>query len=275
MEHKTTRIDQVAIEAAGGKTLEQLRQEQEGYRESKRPTAQELSEETAEKTRLYWESVFEQPARQSPLMVVRSRAQEMEYEDARKKFWAVLQMRAAHISVNTNRPDFEWLFDETAAARVKNMLKYFINDPTGEYPLHKGLFLYGAPGTGKTEMMQAFQRFTGQYELSKRFEFSNMSQVYDSARRGADEVQYQEQGDRCLDEFGRITGPVLQYGNPIDLNEAILEARYIRFQRYGQLTSIVTNATPERAKQIFSPALYDRIRAMCTPVLFAGQSFRQ
>lgn len=269
-------ISEIAQKAAGGKSLEELRAAQDGYLQARESRGNEMSPEAAKALQDYWQRVFaEKPAPQPYLMVTRRTAQEMDYDEARRKFWNILQMRAAHIAVNTGQPDFKWIFDEDSAAKIGNLLKYFINDPSGKYPLTKGLFVFGAPGTGKTEVMQAIARFTEEYELTKRFEFVNMSAVYDSARRGSDEVQTQEQFDRCFDEFGRITGSVLQYGNPIDLNEAILEARYIRFQRYGQLTHLITNATPNATETMFSPALYDRIRAMCTGVLFSGQSKRK
>ena len=277
MERKgLTHIADLAHEAAGGKDLDQLRLDEAAYLEKRRQRRTEASAEAAEALKTYWDKVFsDQPAKPSVLMVTRRTAQEMDYEEARRKFWAILQMRAAHIAVNSGNPEFKWIFTEEEAAQIANLLRYFINDPSGQYPLTKGLFVYGAPGTGKTEIMQALSRFTQEYDLTKKFEFVSMSAVYDRARKGADEVSTQEQQDRCFDEFGRITGTVLQYGNPIDLNESVLEARYIRHQRYGQLTHLITNATPNSTKQMFTPALHDRIRSMCTGVLFSGASKRQ
>ena len=269
-------ISEIAQKAAGGKSLEELRAVQDGYLQARESRVNEMSPEAAKALQDYWQRVFaEKPAPQPYLMVTRRTAQEMDYDEARRKFWNMLQMRAAHIAIATDNPEFKWEFDEDRIDVIRNMLKYFINDPSGKYPLTKGLFVFGMSGTMKTETMEMLARFTQEYELTKRFEFVNMSAVYDSARRGADEVQVQEQFDRCFDEFGRITGTVLQYGNPIDLNEAILEARYIRFQRYGQITHLITNATPNATETMFSPALYDRIRSMCTGVLFSGQSKRK
>lgn len=269
-------ISQIAHEAAGGKDLEQMRKSEAEYLGKREARKAAISQEASENLQEYWQKVFaERPAKQPALMVTRRIVQEMAYEEARRKFWAILQMRAAHIAVNSGNPDFKWIFDEKQAEQIGNLLRYFINDLESRYPLTKGLFVYGAPGTGKTEIMQALARFTEEYELTKKFELVNMPAVYDSARRGNDEVATQEQYDRCFDEFGRITGSVLQYGNPIDLNEGILEARYIRFQRYGQITHLITNSTPNSTEKMFSPALYDRIRVMCTGVLFEGKSKRK
>lgn len=269
-------ISRIAQEAAGGKSLEDLQRAEANYLQRKAEQSAERSQAAAEALKEYWGNVFaEKPQKQPAFMVTRRTAQEMDYDEARKKFWAILQLRAAHIAMNTGNPEFKWIFDEKQAEQIGHLLRYFINDPDSRYPLTKGLFVYGAPGTGKTEVMQALGRFTEEYELTKKFELVNMPAVYDSARRGNDEVATQEQYDRCFDEFGRITGSVLQYGNPIDLNEGIIEARYIRFQRYGQITHLITNATPNSTEKMFSPALYDRIRSMCASVLFEGQSKRK
>ena len=265
-------ISDIAKRAAGGKTLEEMRQAESDFLDRRKRPDGEVSEALRE----YWERVFSEPVKKQPVFqVVRRTAQEMDYDEARRKFWAILQLRAAHIIANTGNEEFAWQFDEAGKKRLQNLVRYFINDPDCEWPLTKGLFVYGAPGTGKTEVMQALARFTQEYDLTKKFEMVVMPAVYDSARKGADEITKQEQQDRCFDEFGRITGPVLQYGNPIDLNESILEARYIRHSRYGQLTHIITNTTPNDTKEMFSPALYDRIRSMCTGVLFDGKSKRR
>lgn len=269
-------ISEIAHNAAGGKSLEDLRAAQEGYQQARENRQAETSPEAVEALRNYWQRVFaEKPAPQPYLMVTRRTVQEMDYEEARRKFWNILQLRAAHIAINTGQPDFKWIFNEDSAAKIGNLLKYFINDPSGKYPLTKGLFVFGAPGTMKTETMEALVRFANENDLTKKFKLVDMTEIYKSVRGGADEVAIQQQQDRCFDEFGRITGTVLQHGNPIDPNEAILEARYKRFKRYGQLTHMITNTTPNATETMFSPALYDRILEMCTGVLFSGQSKRK
>lgn len=259
------------------KEIQKMRDAQEAYFAKKAEWQNSaMTPEQSQALSEYWQMVFsDRPKRTSALYISKSTAQEMSYEEARGRFWAIMELRQAHIMQLTGNMDFRWQFSEQDRERNVNLLKYFINDPSSAYDLKKGLFLYGAPGTGKTEIMQAFQRFCEQYELSKAFHYSHMPDVYSRVRAGDDEISTQAQFDRCLDEFGRITGSVMLYGNPIDPNEAIIEARYIRFKNYGQLTHIITNATPSTTKEAFTPALYDRIRSMCTPVLFAGQSKRK
>lgn len=235
----------------------------------------ELAEIT-ETERNYWHGVFADRPTSSALMITRQTAQEMEYDTARRKVWALMLLRAAHISELENQ-NFEWDMEPDFANTVRQLTKYFINDPSCEYPLTKGLFLYGLPGTGKTELMHIFERFTRENELSKAFQFSSLSKIYTDAKANADfdPVSPNVCFDRCFDEFGRYLGAVKRYGDDLDINEAIIEQRYERMKRYGQLTHLIANMTPNETENKFSPMLADRIGEMCTGVFFTGKSKRK
>lgn len=200
----------------------------------------------------------------------------MDYETAKRKVWALMQLRAAHISDLEGNP-FEWEMDDDFKANIKNLIQYFINDSRCDWPLNKGLFIYGAVGTGKTEIMHILERFTRENELSKAFQFSSLSKVYTDAKASADfdPIAQNVCFDRCFDEFGRYVGAVKRYGDDLDINEAILEQRYERFKRYGQLTHLVANLAPNETQEKFSPAIFDRVRSMCTGVYFKGESKRK
>lgn len=263
-----------------GMTLEQMRAAQEAYLKARNERGKiPATPEQEEKLLSYWKGVFaDRPRASATFTVVPRTAQEMDYQDARRKFWAVLQMRAAHIIAVQGVEDFNFTFSPEQAQVVAGLLRYFINDPASPYELHKGIFIYSKPGTGKTELMQAFSRFCEQYDLSKKFRIVHMPEVYEEARSGKDVVELYLQHTTCFDEFARVTGSVTVYGNPIDPNEAILEARYLRRQRYGQITHLIANATPNDLvgeKSILSPALQDRILEMFSGVFYPGESKRR
>lgn len=264
-------INKIAEQLAGGLSLDELRRKQARTAKERVKTPEEIEAE-----KQYWAKVFAEKPAKPELFMSRSTAQEMGYDDARRRFWAIMQMRAAHIANLENNPEFEWIVTDQFANTLRNMVKYFINDSTGEIPLTKGLFIFGENGTGKTEIMQAFSRFTVQYDLTKQFVFCSMSEVYNRTRadKEYDPVAINEQHDRCFDEFGRQVGPVLRYGDPLDINEAIIEARYTRFRRYGQITHFIANMAPNEAEAQLSPMVFDRLRSMCTSVEFTGKSKR-
>lgn len=267
-------INQIALDLSGGLTLEDLREKQNAPR---RANVAQQSEEARQAEMSYWEKVFSQGAKkQSALIVVKSIKQEMDFEDAKRKFWAILQQRAEQIRQIEGNPAFRWTFTEEEQERVRQIIKYFINDKSSIFSLHKGLFIFGQNGTGKTEIMQAFSRFTIEYDLSKTFVFCSMSDIYNLTKsdKDYDPVTINTQFDRCFDEFGRYVGPVVRYGDSLDVNEAIIEARYSRHRNYGQLTHFISNMTPNEAENSFSPMVFDRLRSMCTSVEFTGNSKR-
>ena len=266
------------LETSTETVLAAMRQREKEYMERNAPGFVEQTPEQIEFARAYWERVFSEPQRQSQgLAMARNTNQEMSYDAARKSFWAILQLRAAHIEVLENTP-FEWQFDPEQADIVKNMLKYFINDPSCKWPLTKGLFVYGAPGTGKTEILTSLSEFCfrQQPELTKSFKMCSLSQIYVEAKanKDRDPIQPNVQNDRCFDEFGRYTGHITRFGDTLDINEAIIEQRYERSRRYGQLTHFIANATPNELEGKFTPMIFDRLRSMCTSVHFSGSSKR-
>lgn len=133
-----------------------------------------------------------------------------------------------------------------------------------------------AVGTGKTEIMQAFCKFCEAHDLKKSFKLTSMSAVHIEAKTNkdfdpiAENIMY----DRLFDEFGRHAGAVIRFGDALDINEAIVELRYERWKRYGQLSHFIANATPNDLENLFSPMVFDRLREMCTSVLFPGKSKR-
>lgn len=266
-------IDEIAKELAHGLSLEQLRERQRGgvmfNGERKEPTEEQLGKIAA-----YLEEV--RNPRPPDETKARAFRMAMPYEEARRKFWAVLQMRAAAIEVFTEQP-FRWEFDETEQEAIRDLLRYFINDPESKRPLFKGVFLYGAVGTGKTEIMQAFHRFCENEGLEKAFKFSSMSKTYTDAKtnKDFDPVSENVTSDRLFDEFGRYSGAVLNFGESVDINEIIIEQRYERWKRYGQLSHFIANATPNDLGDMFSPMIYDRLREMCFSVLLPGKSKRK
>jgi DNA replication protein DnaC len=267
---------QDVLKSATEEVLQSMRDRERDYMERKSPGHTEQTPEQAEFTKKYWEKVFEhQDKHPKGLVVSRSVRQEMEYDDARKKFWGILQMRAAHIEVLENR-EFNWVIDDELKLNIQNLVKYFINDDTCRWPLTKGLFIYGAPGTTKTEIMSALSNLCFQNDLTKYFQVCSLSEIYATAKanNAHDPIQKNVEGDKCFDEFGLYTGSVNNYGNLIDINETIIEARYNRGRRYGQLTHFIANATPNELEGKFTPMVFDRLRAMCTSVHFPGESKR-
>ena len=256
-------------------TLEKMREAAERFKNRhtyRRPaTTQEQSENVAK----YWENVFQSKPKQTS-KVVKALVQESDYKTFRKAFIFEMERRADEIAIITANPNFKWEWSEEQGAVIKKLIQWFINDPQCDIPLSKGPFLYGMPGTGKTEIVKALGVVASDLELSKRFEYICMSDEYEKARHNSqyDPITPNLFSNRCLDEFGRHFGAVKSYGNETDINESVIEGRYARFMSYGQNTIAVTNASPNELLNLFSPMVADRVRAMCAGLLMPGNSKR-
>lgn len=267
-------IEQLAKELAGNMSLEQLRQQQKSRLLTAEAPEFLPAVPITERGRLHIERVKDYtPKAVGP--TPRAFKQEMDYEIARRKIWALFELRAAHISHLENR-DFNWVFSDEEKAIIKNMILYFICSDKGMFPLSKGLFVYGKPGTGKTEIVQIFERFCKENQLSKAFEFTSMAEIYIRAKseKGYDPICSNIQLPRVFDEFALHVGAVTTFGDQLDINEAIIEARYKRYKSAGQITHLISNATTVQIEQILSPMLFDRVRSFCTGVQFTGNSKR-
>jgi DNA replication protein DnaC len=265
------------LEQVSADALQAMRDRQREWEERSSPGHTPATPEQIAATAAYWEKVFSETPKRYEGPAVRSIAPEaMDYETAKRKVWEILQQRAAQIEYLDNEP-FRWQFDEQEKRILQNLTRYFINDPGCEWSLTKGLFLYGVPGTGKTEIMRAISRFCEENDLRKKFVFCSMSEIYTTAKSDSkyDSITPNVQFDRVFDEFGRMTGQVNQFGNLIDINETIVEQRYTRSRRYGQLTHFIANGTPNEINELFTPMVSDRLRSMCTGVYFKGKSKRK
>lgn len=203
--------------------------------------------------------------------------QEMSYDDACNSFREIRIERGNLIRSNVN-PYFRWVFNEYDMAIIENLLRYFINDPSSKLSLHKGVWLFSKAGVGKSEFMNLFSLFCKKNKLSKSFDFINISEEYTKARsdKNCDNITKLSQGNKCFDEFLFQFGEVNSYGNKINLNEALIEARYIKSQNYCQLTHLTSNVTPNEAltEKLLNLRIIDRLNAMCNLVFWDGDSKR-
>jgi len=269
-------LEQIAKQLAGGATLEELRTRQSNATQLLNPQSRPRTEEDKTKEVAYCEKVFAEREKQLNPVKPRSFRQEMEYSLARVRLIEILDKRADFIAANESRPGFKWTFTLQDGEVIQNLIKWFINDPSGIYPINRGLYVYGKPGTGKTEILQCLIELAKKWSLTKCPDYSRLSETYTMAKSDAsyDPITTNVQFDRVFDEFGRFTGAVKRYGDDLDINEAIIEQREARWKRYGQLTILISNGSKAQIESLFSSMLFDRIRSFTTDVHFSGDSKR-
>lgn len=203
-------------------------------------------------------------------------SQQVDYATACDEFRKIREERW-EIKRRSSNPDFAWSFSPEDKAIIGQLIRYFINDPVCIWSLTKGLWLWSGVGVGKTEIVQLMSKFTKKLNLSKSFNFVNMSEEYDTARndKNCNNLDKLIQGNKCFDEFLYRHGDVNSYGNKINLNESIIESRYIRNQKYGQITHLISNVSPLESETILNARITDRLMEMCTVVEWKGESKRK
>lgn len=262
-------IDDLAKVFSAGKTLEDLRRSQEQFEQRHAVKQPPTQKEIDYAQKVY--STQKAEIRATPKVITK----ECDFEKAKDVLKKYMRIRAGQLSIIKGQ-DFRWDFDESQKFVLNDLIRYFINDKESTIPLNKGLFIFGAYGVGKTEIMQCFQKMCIELNLSKSFDYVVLSEVYTQAKgdKEFDPITPNLYGTKLFDEFGRNVGGVLRFGEPIDINEGIIEARYRRYKTYGKLTHFITNATPNEIDGIVSGMIADRLREMTKSVLFSGQSKR-
>lgn len=200
---------------------------------------------------------------------------QMEFEEARVKFGKLLKAREAELAVFKRRSDFKITFTPEQAQIVRDLLKWFINDESSALPIHKGFYLYGSPGTFKTEIVKLLCKFAQQEQVPKALQFMDISQISDELlAKGPDVLEQVRMYDRVFDEWGRKTLPVSYFGNKVDPAEWALEMRYKRFKSFGQITCFISNFDPQTLEKNLSEMAFDRLGEMATSVRMPGESRR-
>ena len=272
-------INEIAHRAANGATLEQLREKAEKREQRLKENAfgrivtrtpdQEM--EYKAKEREYWDRTFGTNKKMRSFGLPELK-QEMAYEEARAQVKKMIVERAYEIAVQKGLPQYRFEFTVQQGEVIAELIRWCINAPCS-IDLAKGIYLYGNPGIGKTEIMRILSEFTQKNRLSKAFTFTNLAHKYDRAvcDDRIDLIGSMSQFPRCLDEFALKKSPIFRYGNKIDANDGIIMERYMRFKKYRQVTILVSNYDTNHTKDILSEMAFDRMKEMVKSVHFPGE----
>ena len=264
-------INEVAKQAAGGKSLDELRAAAERKKQISLQNVGEVSEHGKTYLATIWND--ENDGKEKKKII--SYNQEGNYDTAKKYFWEMILCRGMEIAALKNLDSYPIVFTPDQADVIKNLLKWLINDNTSTLKLDKGIWLYGEVGTFKTELMQLMAKFSQQHNLSKKFHFVDWSIEYEDFILDVKKYEMLIRLNRCFDEFLKKTNDVKDFGNIENPNETLIELRYKYFQAFGQKSIFVSNFAPADAKTLLSKQAYDRLRAMVLSIEMPGTSKRK
>lgn len=159
-------------------------------------------------------------------------------------------------------------------------------EKSGEYYLHKSLFLIGNVGTGKSDLFHMLQVYLSKY-LNSRLKFRREVVWEFTARfckKGYESLQGQDSGncyydELCLTEDGVGTGNNIKfpnkelasfYGNKLLVGGEIIMKRYDVFKNDGLHSHFSSNASLEELKEIYGERAFSRLTEMCNFLFLLG-----
>ena len=151
----------------------------------------------------------------------------------------------------------------------------------GRLDPHKGLWLHGEIGSGKTTMLHIVRHFCRDHRPQflpgnpYSFRISNAIEVCSEfSRKGYDGIEtFINSRCQAFDELGSESSPTGYYGTAENVFQYILQRRYER--RHSSFTHVTTNFTVEEIPSLYGARIYDRCRELFNFVELNGESFRQ
>ncbi|QMW05386.1 hypothetical protein [Spirosoma foliorum] len=182
-----------------------------------------------------------------------------------------------------------WFTDEQREV-LDNVIKYFIGDPQCPYALHKGLFVYGGYGPGKTFLFRAMQTLCKiapipdmQFdEVSTKTFVTAWKNHKESKDKKNDPVIKYSRNHLLLDDLGEEKQVIISYTNAENPIDELLSERYIAFDRFGQVTHVTSNlgqgdsetALEDQLVHLYGSRILDRFNDMFEVILLPGDSKR-
>ena len=147
--------------------------------------------------------------------------------------------------------------------------------------LKKGFFIFGDLGCGKSTLMRLLSEFK-KINNDSTYKFLTASEICQSYKQlgSIDKFTFNEDGVQgkpatyCIDELGRETKVVDNYGTKLDVISQVLQDRYVLWQSKGVITHLITNLDFEELGNRYGEFIKERIIEMCNVIEFKGESKR-
>jgi len=179
--------------------------------------------------------------------------------------------------------------DNTNKDTINKLFNYFIGNDEfckeNGISLNKGILLVGGIGTGKTILMKAIKKYSGEILRANSFQSFQASEIIDNVNISG--VKYLEEFGHLLNER-KIANPITCYiddicsknekiknfGTEINVIEQLISLRYNIFSRYNKLTHFSTNIFPAEMDKYYDERIIDRLIEMCNVIGLTGNSRR-
>lgn len=158
------------------------------------------------------------------------------------------------------------------------MIYYFYNDERFNGALHKGLFINGNLGTGKSILMKVFKKMNTA-GLLPRVKGFNMVCCDDIVRNyeadGVEALRDYWEKNWCFDDLGDENRQALHFGTIRNVMKEILTTRYRAFTDKNHLTFLTSNYDLAKIKDAYGDRVEDRFLEMFNNIQLDGKSLRR
>ena len=187
---------------------------------------------------------------------------------------------------NERRP---FVVDDDNKKFLDMMFLYFLKSTDFETKysgrLHKGLYIYGANGTGKSLFFEVLENlYKRVLHKSIAVKTHNVLVIVDSykkylsnsnlAQNDKTPFQFYSTSTIHFEDLGQEQR-INHWGNKVDVIDELLCTRYLEFRKKRMNTYITSNLTLEDIKKRYSPQLYDRFFEMFNFIELSGKSRRK
>lgn len=164
--------------------------------------------------------------------------------------------------------------------QIADIFKWCTMQPDGRYNPHKGLWIWGNIGTGKSTMLAIIKDFCRRVRpvadgWPYSFKIVHSTEICSEfARDGYDPLnKYIESRRLAIDELGSETIPTGHYGMNENVLRYLLQLRYDR--RWNGFTHVTTNLTTREIVDAYGARIFDRCKEIFNFVEFSGPTFRK
>lgn len=201
--------------------------------------------------------------------------QKMAYDDAKKILWKIIQTKLA-----SQGRKFE--HDGNDLVVIRDLLKYFIGDPSGDLDLRKGICLSGDVGMGKTFLMECFMSFA-KITNNKTFGKIGCGDIYEEigkaskSRFGSSAAAMSKYYKKNLffDDLGNEPLVFQDYGNKIEFMDRIFFKREESFRNGLCISHITTNLKGKEIAERYGKRFFDRFKQMFNVLVMTAPSKRK
>lgn len=157
-----------------------------------------------------------------------------------------------------------FVIDEENRPVLQNLVAYFIGEQAHcSFSIHKGIYLYGPVGVGKTFIFQALRLFCQAIPLPA-FTLVSTRQIVQELEKTKSfaGIEKYQGGTVCFDDLGDESATTKIYHQEESVMTAILTQRYEAYLSRGQLTHITTNLLPTELESRYGSRIADRCRQL-------------